>query len=231
MSEHWFISGANRGIGLELARRLTARGDRVSAGVRGVEARDALNARLAPQHAQIEAHVFDMRDNAAIKAAASGIDASIDVLVANAGAFGPPSPQNAFQVDFDAALDLFNVNTLGPLRLAQALLPQLRHAPNPRIAVMSSALGSLANVDATTAIYSATKAALNKFAQCLAVEAKPFGITVVALHPGWVRTDMGGPNAPLTAPESAAGLIATLDGLTLENTGSFLDYRGQAVPW
>ncbi len=230
MSEHWFISGANRGIGLELARQLKARGDQVSAGVRNEEARDALAARLAPQHARIDTLLFDMRDNAAIHAAAKTIDSPIDVLVANAGAFGP-SPQSALDVDFDGALDLFNVNTLGPLRLAQAFVPQLRRAKNPRVVLISSALGSMATVDPSTAIYSATKAALDKFAQCLAVELKPLGVTVVALHPGWVRTDMGGPNAPLSAPESVAGIIATVDGLSLENSGSFLDYRGETVAW
>ena len=230
MSEHWFISGANRGIGLELTRQLVARGDRVTAGARSEEARDALAARLAPQHARIETKVFDTRDNNAILAAAKSIDAPIDVLVANAGAFGP-SPQSVLNMDFAAALDLFNINTLGPLRLALAFLPLLQPAKNPRIALMSSALGSMATVDPSTAIYSATKAALDKFAQCLAVELKSQRVTVVALHPGWVRTDMGGPNAPLSAPESVAGLIATVDGLGLENTGSFFDYRGETVAW
>jgi NAD(P)-dependent dehydrogenase (short-subunit alcohol dehydrogenase family) len=230
MSEHWFISGANRGIGLELTRQLVARGDRVTAGARSKEASDALAARLAPQHARIETKLFDTRDNDAILAAAKSIDAPIDVLVANAGAFGP-SPQSVLNMDFAAALDLFNINTLGPLRLARAFVPLLRRAKNPRVALMSSALGSMATVDPSTAIYSATKAALDKIAQCLAVELKPLGVTVVALHPGWVRTDMGGPNAPLSAPESVAGIIATIDGLGLENTGSFLDYRGETVAW
>jgi len=130
MSEHWFISGANRGIGLELTRQLVARGDRVTAGARSEEARDALAARLAPQHARIETKVFDTRDNNAILAAAKSIDAPIDVLVANAGAFGP-SPQSVLNMDFAAALDLFNINTLGPLRLALAFLPLL-HPPRIR---------------------------------------------------------------------------------------------------
>ncbi|MGA8171362.1 MAG: SDR family NAD(P)-dependent oxidoreductase, partial [Methylocystis sp.] len=106
MSEHWLISGANRGIGLELTRQLVARGDRVTAGTRSEEARDALAARLAPQHARIETKLFDTRDNDAILAAAKSIDAPIDALVANAGAFGP-SPRSVLNMDFAAALDLF----------------------------------------------------------------------------------------------------------------------------
>jgi NAD(P)-dependent dehydrogenase (short-subunit alcohol dehydrogenase family) len=230
MSEHWFISGANRGIGLELARQLKARGDRVTAGVRNEEARAALAARLAPQHAQVDAVTFDMRDSAAMTNAAAAVDAPIDVLFANAGAFGPQH-QSTLDMDFSAAVDLFSINTLGPFRLAQALLPKLRGAANPRIALMSSELGSMSNVNPPTAIYSATKAALNKFAQCLAVELQPQGVSVVALHPGWVRTDMGGPNAPLNVTESAAGLIATVDGLTIEDSGSFLNYRGETLVW
>jgi NAD(P)-dependent dehydrogenase (short-subunit alcohol dehydrogenase family) len=230
LSEHWFITGANRGIGLELVRQLAARGDRVSAGLRNEAARDALAARLAPQHARIEAQLFDMRDADAMRKAAGAIEAPIDVLFANAGAFGP-TPQSTLNLDFDAALDLFSVNALGPMRLAQAFRPKLDGAENPRIVLMSSELGSMGNVSPSTAIYAATKAALNKFAQCLAAELRPQRITVVALHPGWVRTDMGGPNAPLSAPESVAGIIATIDGLSLENSGGFLDYRGRPMAW
>jgi len=230
MSEHWFISGANRGLGLELARQLVARGDRVSASVRNEAAGRALVAQIAPQHARVETYSFDMRDEAAIADAARTVQAPIDVLVANAGAFGPQA-QSARTIDYAAALDLFSINTLGPLRLANAFAAKLNGAPNPRIALMSSVLGSMAQVDASTAIYSATKAALNKFGQCLAEELKPQGICVVILHPGWVRTDMGGPNAPLSPPESVAGMIATLDGLTLKNSGAFLDHAGKAVAW
>jgi NAD(P)-dependent dehydrogenase (short-subunit alcohol dehydrogenase family) len=96
---------------------------------------------------------------------------------------------------------------------------------------MSSELGSMANVNPSTAIYSATKAALNKLSQCLASELKPQGICVVAMHPGWVRTDMGGPNAPLSVTESVEGMLATIDGLGIDDSGSFLNFRGEALAW
>ncbi len=230
MAEHWLIAGANRGIGLELARQLKARGDRVTASVRNEEARAALAALLAPQHAEVETLIFDTRDFAAMQKAAEAVSAPIDVIVANAGAFGP-ALQSALGVDFDAALDLFSVNALGPIRVADAFLARLKGSSNPRIALISSELGSMSNVNPSTAIYSSTKSALNKLAQCLAVELKPRGVTVVALHPGWVKTDMGGPNAPLNVTESATGLLATLDGLTIEDSGGFLNHRGETVAW
>ena len=89
----------------------------------------------------------------------------------------------------------------------------------------------MTDVRPASAVYAASKAALNKLTQCLAEELKPRGIVVVALHPGWVRTDMGGPNAPLSVQESASGIIATLDALTLADTGSFIDHRGESVAW
>jgi NAD(P)-dependent dehydrogenase (short-subunit alcohol dehydrogenase family) len=229
MSEHWFISGANRGLGLEFARKLAARGDRISASVRDAEAARSLNAQLAPQHAAARTLLVDMRDEAAMAAAEAMVEAPIDVLLANAGAFGP-RPQSALDMDFAAALDVFSINSLGPLRLLRALRPRLG-GPNPRVVFMSSELGSMTSLVPSAMIYSASKAALNKFAQCVAAELRPQGVTVVAMHPGWVRTDMGGPEAPLSAPESVSGLIATIDALTIENTGSFLDWRGRTMPW
>jgi len=229
MAEHWFISGANRGLGLEFARQLCVRGDLVSAGVRNESAARAVNAQLAPQHAVARTLMFDVRDEAAIEAAAGAIQAPLDVLVANAGVAGPPN-QSALDLDFGAALDVFSINALGPLRLVKALAGKLGGA-NPRIIFISSQLGATTGLKPSSMVYCASKAALNKFTQCAAVELQPKGITVVALHPGWVKTDMGGPEAPVQTRDSVAGMIATIDGLTLESTGSFLDYRGREMPW
>jgi len=230
LSEHWVVSGASRGIGLELVRQLAARGERVTASVRTEEARDVLAASLAAQHAHVETKLFDIRDGVAIDAAARTIAGPIDVVVANAGV-GGPSPQTPLEVDFEKALDVFSINTLGPLRLVRALLPHFVGAANPRIALVSSRLGSMADVRPASAVYAASKTALNKLAQCLAEELKPRGIVVIAVHPGWVRTDMGGASAPLSVQESVSGIVATLDALTLADTGSFIDHRGESVPW
>lgn len=152
------------------------------------------------------------------------------MLIANAGVFGP-KPQTPLQMDFEAALDVFSINTLGPLRLVRALLPQLAGAANPRIVLVSSELGASADVRPSSAVYAASKIALNKFAQCLAEELKPKGIVVIALSPGWVRTDMGGPNATLSVQESGSGILATIDALTIAESGSFIDYQGERLAW
>jgi NAD(P)-dependent dehydrogenase (short-subunit alcohol dehydrogenase family) len=225
MTEHWLVSGANRGIGWEVARRLAARGDRVTPSVRNEATRASLELAGAA-----EPLVFDTRDEAAIHAAAAKLSEPVDVLIANAGVYGPQR-QSATDMDFDGVLDLFNINTLGPLRTAQAFLPLLRKSRNPRIVFISSAMGSMALAGSNNIGYRAAKAALNKFMQGLAEDLHEQGVTVISMHPGWVRTDMGGPNAPLSVEESAAGVIKTIDALTLEQTGSFLNYRGETVAW
>jgi NAD(P)-dependent dehydrogenase (short-subunit alcohol dehydrogenase family) len=230
MAEHWFISGANKGIGHGLATLLAARGDDVTASVRSEEARARLQEDVARHRARFSILLFDQRDEAAIRAAARELIEPLDVLVCNAGAYGPQR-QSTLDMDFSGALDLFDVNALGPLRLVQAFLPALLRADNPRIALMSSGLGSMASEGATNIAHRAAKAALNKIAQGLAHDLKRERVTVVALNPGWVRTDMGGKNADLTIEESAVGLIETIDALTIDDTGRFIDYRGRDVSW
>jgi NAD(P)-dependent dehydrogenase (short-subunit alcohol dehydrogenase family) len=230
VTEHWLISGANRGIGHELTRQILARGDHVTASVRSEEKRVRLAAENARFGESLKTLVFDVRDEAAIRAAAESVSAPIDVLVANAGAYGPRR-QSTLDMDFEGALNLFSVNTLGPLRTAQAFLPQVKRAKNPRIVMVSSALGSMVLEGSFNIAYRAAKAALNKIAQGLAFDLKGEGVTVIALNPGWLRTDMGGPDAPLSVEEGVTGIIATIDALTIENTGRFLDYRNEETAW
>lgn len=227
---HWVIAGASRGIGLEMARQLALRGERVTASFRGATPPEALCAALAPIGDAGRLVAFDTRDATAIAAAVARIAEPVDILVANAGAYGPMR-QAATDMDFDGALDLLSVNTLGPLRVAQACLPQVRRGANPRIILMSSRLGSMAVGGTFNVAYRASKAGLNRIAQCLAADLEPEGVTVIALHPGWVRTDMGGPAADIGVEESAAGVIRLCEMLTLRDTGRFLDYRGEALLW
>lgn len=227
---HWFIAGASRGIGLELARQLALRGARVTASVRSENGRAALQEALAPLGDKGQILIFDTRDAAQIHAAAAEVSEPIDALVANAGAYGPQR-QSTLDMDFDGVLDLVNINTLGPLRVIQAFLPLLRQGERPRIAVMSSVLGSMALEGTFNVGYRLSKAGLNKIVQCLADDLKPEGVAVISMHPGWVRTDMGGPDAPVGVEESAAGIIGVVERLTLADTRRFVDYKGAEIDW
>jgi NAD(P)-dependent dehydrogenase (short-subunit alcohol dehydrogenase family) len=162
---HWLIAGASRGIGLELVRQLVARGEQVTASVRA--GGEELEKVLAPAGKTGRVLVFDTRDEAAARAAAAQVSEPVDVLIANAGAYGPQR-QSSLDMDFDGVLDLLNINALGPLRIAQAFLPQLRRGERPRIVFMSSVLGSMALEGTFNVGYRASKAALNKIGQCLA---------------------------------------------------------------
>jgi NAD(P)-dependent dehydrogenase (short-subunit alcohol dehydrogenase family) len=227
---HWLVAGASRGIGLELARQLASRGERVTASVRSEAGRAALQAALAPAGNKGRVLVFDTREEAQVDAAASSVAEPVDVLIANAGAYGPER-QTALDMDFDGVLDLFNINTLGPLRVAQAFLPLVKKSETPRIVMMSSVLGSMTLQGTFNVGYRASKAALNKITQCLADDLKPEGVAVIAMHPGWVRTDMGGPNATLSVEKSVEGIIRVAENLTISGTRRYVDYRGDEIDW
>jgi len=227
----WLISGAGRGIGLQLTRLVLARGDEALAGVRDPSSAADLQALKAQHGARLRLVALDVSDEASIAAARAEVgDRPVDVLVNNAGVIGPER-QSALDMDFAGFLRTLDVNTLGPLRLVQAFLPNLRAAGRAKIATLTSRMGSLSLAASDHAAYRASKAAANKLMQALAADLAPEGISVVALHPGWVRTDMGGPAAEIGVEESAAGLLKVIDGLDAGSTGQFRDWRGEVLPW
>ncbi|MBX3218156.1 MAG: SDR family oxidoreductase [Labilithrix sp.] len=217
----FLVTGCGRGVGLALTKALLARGDRVIGSLRGGEA--------PLTHERFELVRFDVRDRAAILAAASSVRGPVDVLVNNAGIIGPRTP--ALAMDFDAFAETLDINVLGALRVVQAFLPHLREAPEAKVLTISSQLGSMAYPGSDRIAYRASKAALNKLMQGLALDLAADGIAVLTAHPGWVRTDMGGAGADIAPDESAAGLLALVDRLTLETTGRFLDWDGSPRPW
>ena len=219
-----FITGGARGIGLELARAFAAAGDHVIIGVRDpAAARDKISF--------AEAVKLDVAEARSIDALAHHLQGRvIDVLINNAGILGP-EPQSSTDMDFDGFLQTLVVNTLGPLRVSQALLANLRAAAAPRLVVLTSKMGALSHTSADHVAYRASKAAANKVTQCLATDLEKEGIAVAAIHPGWVRSDMGGPHADIGVVESAAGVKKVIDGLTVETTGRFWNYDGSELAW
>ncbi|MFN3841849.1 MAG: SDR family oxidoreductase [Rehaibacterium terrae] len=218
------ITGANRGIGLALAQQYSARGDRVIAVCR--RASPALDA----TGAQVESGI-DVTDAAALAALARRLgDTRIDTLVLNAGILAKESLGEIDAAGFDSLRRQFEVNALGPLKVAQALLGHL--ADGARIGIVTSRMGSIAdNGSGGYYGYRASKAAVNAIGKSLAVDLKPRGIAVFLLHPGYVATDMVGGRGDLTPEQAARQLIERLDTLTLEQTGTFWHGNGTPLPW
>jgi len=225
------VTGANRGIGLALCRQLLARGDiHLVAACRRPEAAAELR-RLGDDHGdRLEIVALDVTDGASVAALAETLAGrSVDVLVNNAGIKGPFETLD--DLDFEEWLQEFAVNTLAPVRVARALRASLRAAAVPRIVTITSQMGSLARQAPGHYAYRTSKAAANKAMQLLALDLEDDGIAVVAMHPGWVRTDMGGARGEISVEESAAGIIRVIDALTLADSGRFLTWQGRDHPW
>jgi NAD(P)-dependent dehydrogenase (short-subunit alcohol dehydrogenase family) len=218
-----------RGIGRELARVLLHRGDRVIGTVRD-EGRGSAEWAEFLESGQLRMLMLDVRDEASIRKAAAQIGEPIDVLVNNAGIIGPRR-QSTLDTDFDGFLETLNVNTLGPLRIVQVFLPHLRRAKAAKIVTISSRMGSLSYAKSDRIAYRAYKAAVNKVMQGLATDLRAEGIVAVSVHPGWVQTDMGGSGADISVRDSAAGLVALIDKIALEDSGSFFDWQGDQLPF
>jgi NAD(P)-dependent dehydrogenase (short-subunit alcohol dehydrogenase family) len=230
---HALVTGANRGLGLEFVRQLLARGDRVIATCRQPGKATALNALVGEHPGRVHVLPLDVADPRAIAelvrelALVEGGE-RIDLLVNGAGVLH--SGERFGSVGADKLEDSFRTNAMGPFLLAQALAGKLRD--RARIANISSQLGSIANTTRFgTPSYDISKAAQNMATALLAAALRERGIVVVALHPGWVQTDMGGAGATVTPTDSVAGLLRVIGGLKPADSGRFLDWQGESLPW
>ena len=216
------ILGASRGIGLEMARQAKARGDDVIASARSADGVAALS-----DHARVIQ--CDVTDDTALKAAADNIGAKVDLLVVNAGLYRGRGGMDADDMGPEAMAAVLMTNVAGPFLAVRAFLPTL--ADQAKIAIISSVMGSSEGAAGNGYIYRASKAGATNVAMNFAQELKPAGIAVGAYHPGWVRTDMGGPAAAISPEESASGLLSRFDHLSMATTGVFEDYKGDAIPF
>jgi NAD(P)-dependent dehydrogenase (short-subunit alcohol dehydrogenase family) len=231
------VTGANRGLGLEFTRQLLARGDRVVATCRHPGKAAALNALAGEYPGRLHVLPLDVSDPKSIAGlvrelplldAGEGEGARLELLVNCAGVLH--SGERFGSVAAATLEDSFRTNAMGPLLLTQALAPRL--ADGARVANLSSVLGSIASVARFgTPSYNLSKAAQNMATALLAQALQPRGIVVLALHPGWARTDMGGDNATVPVPDAVAGLLRVIDRATARDSGSFHDWRGETLPW
>lgn len=233
------ITGASRGLGLEFVRQYSAAGWQVLAGCRTPDTARDLAALAAASSGRITVHALDVEDHASIDRLATTLaTVPLDLLLNNAGSVGTPapgesrSPSGFGQSRYDDWLTMFRVNVMGPMKMAEAFASHLEAGPGGTIATLSSMLGSMTQ-NATGGVYAyrATKAGVNAVMKSMSIDLAPRGITVVTLHPGWVRTDMGGPTAPLDVDTSVAQMRATIAALTPETTGRFLLHDGTPIPW
>jgi NAD(P)-dependent dehydrogenase (short-subunit alcohol dehydrogenase family) len=224
------VVGASRGLGLGLAAELRRRGWHVVATVR-----DAAGARRAAALAgkpggEVRIEHLDINDDAGISALRRRLDGIVfDLLFVNAGI--APRRDDPARASRDDAAAVFLTNAVAPIRVAHAFADQLRDGDGV-IAFMSSGLGSVAGkTDSYGPLYSASKAALNSLARSFAAALGGRRITVLAIAPGWVRTDMGGPGAPLSVEESVRGIVDVIESRAGTGRHGFVDYRGGTVPW
>jgi NAD(P)-dependent dehydrogenase (short-subunit alcohol dehydrogenase family) len=222
------ITGANRGLGLEFARQYAGEGWRVLATCRAPERAEALR-RVA---GEVSIHRLDVGKFDHIAALSRELAGeSVDLLVNNAGLYGG-KPQRLEDLDYDTWADVVRINCLAPIRMAHAFLEHVALGRRKTIVAISSSMGSIArNTSGGAYIYRSSKAALNAAMKSLAIDLAPRGITVACLHPGWVKTDMGGPDALIEAEESVAGMRAVIARLGPADAGKFFRYDGSTIPW
>ena len=213
------ITGANRGLGLEFARQYASDGWAVVATAREVTPElDSLGVRV---------ETLDMSDLEAVAGFGQRLD-SLDLLVANAGTYGPKSVTT--REDGETWLETFAVQTVGPFLLAQSLLPLVARS-NGKLIAITSRMGSIEdNTSGGYIAYRSSKTALNSAWRCLVIDNRG-KVTAAVLHPGWVQTRMGGSSAPLTPEQSVAGLRKVIEGLGPQDSGEFFSYDGSQIPW
>jgi NAD(P)-dependent dehydrogenase (short-subunit alcohol dehydrogenase family) len=223
------ITGANRGIGLALTRQYLATDRAVIATCRNPDSASELQALTSNPHLKIQQ--LDVTDLVSVdEFSASLKDQTVDVLINNAGVTGG-SHQTLKDMDAGNWLDTFETNTVAPFRLSTLLLKNLQPAERPRIVSVSSYMGSISRPGNGSYIYRSSKAALNKVMQVMACDLEADGIIVCPVHPGWVRTDMGGSKADLSVEQSAGGLIDLIDKLSQDQSGRFWNWDGEELPW
>lgn len=226
------ITGANRGIGLEMVRFSMEQGWRVFACCRNPHNADRLFNIAKLSNGQISVHIADMLELSTLQALSYELrNDPVDMLINNAGIYG--SDKNKFgNVDVESWQQAFQINSIAPLKMVEAFSEQLLMGKQKVVACMSSKMGSMAdNGYGNSYIYRSSKAALNAVIKSLSIDLKEQGIISVALHPGWVKTDMGGADAEITTRECVEQLFSNMSSLTIEDSGRFIDIDGSDIPW
>jgi len=227
------ITGANRGIGLEFSKQFAVDGWRILACCRYPEKSDALNKLAVMYPDQITVHTLDVANHEQINRLAQTLASkSIDLLINNAGVYPDPMGYSFGDTDYEAWAQAFLINTMAPLRMAEEFADHIKRGNQKIIVTITSKMGSVAdNNRGGSYIYRSSKSAVNMVVKSLAIDLKSIGITAVLIHPGWVRTDMGGPDGLISTKQSVSGMRNIISQISLADSGKFFAYDGQIIPW
>ncbi|QIA63809.1 SDR family NAD(P)-dependent oxidoreductase [Vibrio astriarenae] len=227
--KHIVITGGNRGIGLALVKEYLSQSAQVSVTYRTMESSLEL-LELADSNQNLTCYQLDVTDYEAVTQFATHLS-PIDILINNAGYYGPKG-YGFGHTDVAEWRKVFEINAIAPLKLVEALYPLLEKAQDKKIMCLSSKVGSMTeNTSGGGYIYRSSKAALNSVVKSLSNDLSSSHYTVLALHPGWVQTEMGGPNALITTKQSAQGLVEVIASSSSKDSGRFLNYDGNELPW
>ena len=218
------VTGANRGIGLELCKQFLAKGNRVFATYRSNKGE-----LKTIENTNLSTFKLDVRDADELESFASSIEGSVDILINNAG-IADGRWQSISEIDMRHAIEVIEVNSIAPVLVTQKFENKLK--PGSKIVMMSSLMGSISDcMSGRSYAYRASKTALNMFSIAMKNELESKGVSILIMHPGWVETDMGGPNAPLSVVESVTGIIDRIEEQTLELTGRYVQFDGTPIEW
>jgi NAD(P)-dependent dehydrogenase (short-subunit alcohol dehydrogenase family) len=226
------ITGASRGLGFELAKQYAVEGWRVIACCRKPEDAIALK-KLAPSaRDMISVVAMDVADNDTVRNAALTLkDVVVDILINSAGIAGVPQ-QSTGKIDYASWVRVLDVNTMGPLRVLEAFTDNLARSERRLVVTITSGMGSLAdNTSGGSIAYRSSKAAVNMVMRSAAIDLAPRGVTCVLINPGWVKTDMGGPDATLSPQQSVSAMRRLIETLGPNDSGKFYNYDGREYPW
>ncbi|MGC1346286.1 MAG: SDR family oxidoreductase [Methyloceanibacter sp.] len=226
------ITGANRGLGFEFARQYLAHGWQVYAACRDPASASELSRLADDSDDKLRILAIDVTDRTGIREATTELDRQpIDLLLNNAGIIGPRG-QTIGNIDYEAWAEVLAVNTMGPMRVSEAFVEHVASSDRKLIVTLTSGMGSIAdNTSGGSIVDRSSKAAVNMVMRSLAIDLAPRGITCVVVNPGWVRTDMGGPNASLEPSESISALRRLIATFGPEQSGKFFNHTGREYPW
>ena len=222
------ITGANRGLGLEFVRQYAIDNYEVIACSRKINKKDDLH-KLQVKFKNISIYKLDVANFSSIDQFAKSLKSPIDILINNAGVYPDSSIDH---INYDTWLEAFKINTLAAFKMTKAFLPHLKKSHLKKVASLTSKMGSIDdNSGGSEYLYRSSKTALNMVMKSLSIDLKPYDLALITLHPGWVRTDMGGPNGLIDADESVAGMKHQIDELSMKTSGQFIAYDGKKIPW